>query len=382
LQSSGDESGGYHAYYDALEGDLAQNKRFKATLLMTACYFHWLTADLQSMMLASKQSIALCQESGHRQILGQAKYQLGCVRYQQNDLHAAEELFSGVVAQPYRNYGTAYANSVCGLGMTYQGLGKETEAREVTEAGIALLLENGITTLLPILLALQAELALMQGHISVANQWAEKLDPIPPLVPMVWFLAPHLTLAKVWLAQKTPTSQTKAAELIKHLQEYLEGTHNTRFLIETYATKALLEHAIGNQQNALDALERALRLAQPGGFIRLFVDLGQQMADLLSLLHGDQGLHAYVNQIRSAFPESRHRTASFSQRKLPEPLTNRELEILALLAERKTNKEIALQLGITPGTVRQHSYNLYQKLEVGNRREAVARAVDLGLLTG
>jgi LuxR family maltose regulon positive regulatory protein len=382
LQSSGDEMGGYHAYYDALEGEFAQNKRFKATLLMTACYFHWLTADLQSMMQASKQSIVLCHESGYRQILGLANYQLGCVRYQQNDLHAAEELFSGVVVQPYRNYGTAYANSVCGLGMTYQALGKETEAREVTEAGIAFLLKNGIMTLLPAVLALQAELALMQGHISVASQWAEKLDPIPPLAPMYWFLAPHLTLAKVWLAQDTPASRAKAAKLIKHLQEYLEGTHNTRFLIETLATQALLEYTSGDQSAALASLERALRLAQPGGFIRLFLDLGPQMAPLLALLENDRELRSYVAQILSTFPGTQQKVTSFSQGELAEPLTNRELEILALLAERKTNKEIAMQLGITLGTVRQHSYNLYQKLEVGNRREAVARAVDLGVLTG
>jgi LuxR family maltose regulon positive regulatory protein len=106
------------------------------------------------------------------------------------------------------------------------------------------------------------------------------------------------------------------------------------------------------------------------------------MADLLTLLHADKDLHAYVHQILSAFPGAQQKVTSFSQGKLLEPLTNRELEILVLLAERKTNKEIALQLGITPGTVRQHSYNLYQKLEVGNRREAVARAVDLGVLTG
>lgn len=379
---NGDENGGYHAFYDALEGEQAKNRRYKATLLMTACYFHWLTADLQSMMQASKQSIALCQESGYRQILGLAKYQLGCVRYQQNDLHAAEELLSGVVAQPYRNYATAYANSVCGLGMTYQALGKETEAREITEAGIAFLLENGITTLLPAVLALQAELALMQGYISVASQWAEKLDPIPPLVPMTWFLAPHLTLVKVWLAQNTPASLAKAAELINQLREYLEATHNTRFLIETLATQALLEHALGNQQNALAALERALRLAQPGGFIRLFLDLGPQMADLLTFLHADEDLQAYFAQILSAFPGAQQKATSFSQIKLLEPLTNRELEILVLLAERKTNKEIAMQLGITLGTVRQHSHNLYQKLEVSNRREAVTRAIDLDLLTG
>jgi LuxR family maltose regulon positive regulatory protein len=104
------------------------------------------------------------------------------------------------------------------------------------------------------------------------------------------------------------------------------------------------------------------------------------MAHLLAHLKLVGELHAYANRIQSAFPESQPAKAGMSQGKLIEPLTNRELEVLSLLAERKTNKEIALQLGITLGTVRQHSYNLYQKLDVGNRRQAVTRAFELGVL--
>lgn len=376
----GDENRGYHAYYGAFEEEQVQDKRFRATLLMTACNFHWLTADLKSMAQAAKQCIALCQEIGYQEILGYGNYQLGRVRYHQDNLPMAKELFTGVFSRPYLNYGTAYTNSACGLGMTYQALGKEVEARQVAEGAIAFLLETGNTSQLPLALALQAELALMQGGISLASQWAEKLDPVPPLTPMPWFLAPHLTLVKVWIAQNTPTSLDKAAELLSQLEEYLVGNHNTRFLIETLVLQALLDHARADQPAALTALEKALRLAQPGGFIRLFADLGPQVAYLLNQLRVDRELDAYLNQIRSAFPGTQPAPASLDLEKLAEPLTNRELEVLSLLAERRTNKEIALQLGITPGTVRQHSYNLYQKLDVGNRRQAVARAFELGVL--
>ena len=108
LLLSGDENGGYHAFYGAFEEEKLLNKRFKATLLMTACYFHWVTADLQSITQAAKQSIALCQVTDHQQILGQANYHLGCVRYQRNSLIQAEELFAGVVTKPFQNYGYCY----------------------------------------------------------------------------------------------------------------------------------------------------------------------------------------------------------------------------------------------------------------------------------
>ena len=92
LLLKGDEKGGYQAYYGAFEEEKVQNKRFKATLLMTACYFHWISADLQSMAQAARQSIAICPQTDYRSIQGYGKYNLGRVHYQQNDLAAAEEL--------------------------------------------------------------------------------------------------------------------------------------------------------------------------------------------------------------------------------------------------------------------------------------------------
>ena len=197
---------------------------------------------------------------------------------------------------------------------------------------------------------------------------------------MPYFLAPHLTLIKIWLAQNTSDSQGKAAELLKHLQEYLEGIHNTRFLIETLALQALLADASGDQSSALTSLEKALGLAHPGGFIRLFVDLGPHMAGLLAQLNGDNSLGEYIEQIRSAFLGSQKMTPPISQEELHEPLTNRELQILELLQGRLTNKEIAAQLVISPGTVKGHTIHIYQKLEVKGRRQAVEKAIALGIL--
>ncbi|UCD98959.1 MAG: hypothetical protein JSV42_18790 [Chloroflexota bacterium] len=377
----GEETHAYHAFYDGFEEEQVQNKHFKATLLMAACNFHWITADLENMAQAAKQCIALCQETGQQEILDYGRYQLGRARYHQDKLAQAEQLFAGVVARPYLNYGISYTNSACGLALTYQAQGKEVEAVQVSNDAVAYSLETGNTSQLPLILALQAELGLMQGHFSKANQWAEQLDPVPPLTPMPWFLAPHLTLVKVWLAQNTPGSLEKASELLNQLRNYLASIHNTRFLIETLALQALLDQVNGDQLSAQADLEKALRLAQPGGFIRLFVDLGPAMADLISQLQEGKDLSQFVNLIRSTLPGTHQAIYPDDPDKFLESLTNRELEILALLAERKTNKEIALLLGITSGTVRQHSHNLYQKLEVSNRREAVIKAQVYGLLS-
>jgi LuxR family maltose regulon positive regulatory protein len=386
LLLQGDVNGGHQAFYSGLEAEKEQSKPFKGAVLMGAGYFHWTTADLQGMEQAAQQSIALCQASEYRQILGHSRYHLGCVRYQQNDLSAAESLFTWVVERPYQNYGDCYVNSACGLAMTYQAQGQAAEARQVVETAIACLLETDNIGQMPMLLALQVEVALRQGDLSAASQWAARLDPVPSFAPMPWFLAPHLTLVKVWLAQNTPASQAKAAELLSQLQAYLADTHNTRVLIDTLALQALLADVSGDQAAAQNWLEKSLSLANSGGFLRVFVDLGPQMAALLSQMQPDQRLSEYIARILDAFPAQQTPTkAQIVDRrptidKLVEPLTHRELQVLELLREYLTNKEIAAQLVISPGTVKSHTIRIYQKLDVKGRHQAVERAIDLGIL--
>jgi LuxR family maltose regulon positive regulatory protein len=124
-----------------------------------------------------------------------------------------------------------------------------------------------------------------------------------------------------------------------------------------------------------------MALAQPGGFIRLYVDLGPKMADLLRCLQNREPLTDYIASILSAFADA----AQFEMQPdgnghLIDPLTDRELEILERLAHRYSNKEIAAELFISPATVKRHTINIYQKLAVHNRREAVEKARALSLI--
>jgi LuxR family maltose regulon positive regulatory protein len=376
----GDEKGSLRAIYGAFEEEQVKSERFKANLLMSVSYIYWIAADLQSMQPTSEQALALCLKLNHQQILGHSQLAAGSVRYQQNDLPAAEELFTAIVDRPYQNFGGCYARSVCGLSMTYQAQGKEAEARQVSEEAIAFLLKTGNTTQLPLIQALQAEIALQQGNLPAARQWAENFSPDLPLVPFYRFLEPPLTLAKVWLAQNTPESQAKAGVLLNRLQAYLTDTHNKRFLIETLALQALLSDTTGDQVAASVNLQNALHLAQPGGFIRVFVDMGSEMARLLTQIEVESGLREYVFQIRSAFPGLQPTQKTLDQGELLDPLTEREFQILELLQARLTNKEIAARLVISPGTVKGHTVRIYQKLGVKGRRPAVEKAIKLGIL--
>jgi LuxR family maltose regulon positive regulatory protein len=391
LVMTGDVNGAYEAVYAGFEKEGDGSNPFKATLLTTACNIHWMTADLPGLARAAKQILALSQDPHSPQFLAWGHYHLGRVRYHQGDLAAAEEHFTAVVQQPYLSYGICYVNSACGLALTHQALGRPERAREVAETVVAFMLEMGNTSLLPVALAFQAELALLQGQIAVASQWAARLDPVPPLSPMYGLFAPHLTLAKIWLAQDdTPASRGRAGELVERVRAFCESTHTTRFLIEALALQASLHDGEGDEVAALAALERAITMAEAGSFIRLFVDLGPPLDRLLERLRRQGVAPEYISRILVAFETTDDADVDMRRRMtepangpsspLVEDLTPRELEVLALLGRHLTNKEIAEKLVISPETVKSHTLSIYRKLDVRKRQQAVARAKELDIL--
>jgi LuxR family maltose regulon positive regulatory protein len=142
---------------------------------------------------------------------------------------------------------------------------------------------------------------------------------------------------------------------------------------------ALTWHEKDDPDQALHALERALSLAEPEGYVRIFVDEGAPMAELLSQA-AERGIAPnYVRELLSAFdvpePKKPHRTQP-----LVEPLSDREIEVLRLAAAGLSNREIAEQLYISINTVKAHTKSVYRKLDVHNRTQAINRAQELGLL--
>jgi LuxR family maltose regulon positive regulatory protein len=278
-------------------------------------------------------------------------------------------------------HGFVFPHSTFGLALTHQAQGLVESARATagTVVNYALALNN--PSILADARAFEAHLALMQGQEGEAARWAAQADRNIRSAPMPLFYAPNFTLIEVLLAQGTPASLQEAARLSARLHEVVQAIHNTRFLIEALALQALLHDAQRDRSAALDALRQAVALAEPGGLVRVFVDLGPKMAALLHALAAQQVAPGFIARLLDAFPAVRSTQSAPRQSGLIEPLTERELEVLALLAERLSNKEIANELCISPMTVKRHAVTIYQKLLVRSRREAVAKAVALGLLS-
>jgi len=184
-------------------------------------------------------------------------------------------------------------------------------------------------------------------------------------------------------------AQDRAAEALPLLTRLLEAAitmerHGDE--IHYMAQIALAQNTLGNTQAALDSLHQALSLAEHQGYVRIFVDEGQRMAELLLMAISQNLAPDYANTLLAAFPEYAQnaipidRDLSANPQILVDPLSQREIEVLHLMAEGYKYQEIAERLVVSINTVRHHTRNVYGKLDVSNRTQAIGKARELNLL--
>ncbi len=223
--------------------------------------------------------------------------------------------------------------------------------------------------------ALKARVNVRQGRVGEAVGWAREqgLATDDDLSYLREF--EHITLARLLLARGSVSEATQLLERLLRAAD--EGARNGS-VIEILVLQALAYQMRGNNPAALVPLERALRLAEPEGYVRMFVDEGPPMAALLEAA-AKRGIAAeYARQLLKAFGKAEDRSAA--NQVLIEPLSERELDVLRLLGTDLVGPEIASQLMVSLNTVRTHIKSIYTKLGVNNRRTAVRRAEELELL--
>jgi LuxR family transcriptional regulator, maltose regulon positive regulatory protein len=225
---------------------------------------------------------------------------------------------------------------------------------------------------------LQLECWLAQNRLRAAVDWADELLRGDALAGQAESETAQLAMARVLIVKGDAQSLDRARAPLEHLMA-AEAEGRMSVQIEALALQALAHWRRGEQSGALTALERALRLAEPEGYVRLFADLGLPMARLLQEARSRAVLPEYVDILLAAFVGDLSNPDS-SAEILPERLTPREQEVLEQLAAGLTNSEIAAQLVISVETVKKHVGNLCAKLGVSNRTEAAARARELDLL--
>lgn len=234
--------------------------------------------------------------------------------------------------------------------------------------------------------ALKARVLVAQGRLGEALDWAQEkgLSAADDLCYEREF--EHITLARVLLARyksdRTDRFMLEAMGLLNRLLQAAEQGERTGCAIEIHVLQALAHHMQGDIPAALVPLERALTLAEPEGYIRIFVDEGRPMAALLEAAVKQGIAPNYVRGLLESLGnvEVRVTGKQVVSKPLMEPLSERERDVLRLLGTDLSGPEIARELRVSLNTLRTHTKNIYDKLEVNNRRAAVRRAEELDLL--
>jgi len=236
--------------------------------------------------------------------------------------------------------------------------------------------------------ALKTRIRIAQGKIAEALDWVRTRDLSVDDDISYLHEFEHMTLVRVLIAQEkrglVDGSIHDAQGLLERLLQAAEEGGRKGSVIEILVLQALAHEVQGNFPPALVSLERALTLAEPEGYVRIFVDEGLPMARLLSEAAAHGVVPDYIGKLLAVFEAEKRKSEDKPDlppaQSLIEPLSQRELEVLQLIAQGLSNREIGERLFLALDTIKGHNRRIYDKLQVHSRTEAIARARELGLL--
>jgi LuxR family transcriptional regulator, maltose regulon positive regulatory protein len=304
------------------------------------------------------------------QIIGEVHLGLAHILYEWNDLDGAERhgQQSLQLEQQYEKVIDRYIICEVFLARLKLARGDVMGAATILAQAGQSARQNNFVFRLPEVAAAQILTLLRQGNLAEAAHLAQ-MHGLP------------LSQAQVYLAQGEPSA---ALAVLKDYRQEIEAKGWQDEGLKVMVLQAVALHSQGEKENAVQALSNALALAEPGGFIRIFLDEGLPMAQLLAEVSAHEIMPDYVARLLAAFETEEHRSevkpSLPSTQPLIEPLSQRELEVLQLIAQGLSNDEIGKRLFLALDTVKGHNRRIYDKLQVQRRTEAVARARELGLL--
>src|SRR5918998_304622 len=349
--------------------------RYQASLEISRGRLH-VAEDL----LLEGQRLAESRPEGVPSVAGMIHTGMGELLYERGELDEARRFLETGIEHGRRS-GEAKI-----LLYGYVNLARVLMARGDAEGAPSLIREAGkLTPRWPLIWAWRARFHLAQGDVRSAARWAREYGSTQDYLSYPRHFE-RITMARVLLGEGRTD---EALDSLQRLVEDARSEGRTAHEIGLLVLLALVFERLGDAGQALDHLVRALALAEPEGFVRLFVDEGPPMAALFSALlrrRNDVSRNGesvkYAGELLGHFAVEASGGEGAQATALPgiEPLSERELEVLRLMAAGRSNPQIARELYLAVGTVKSHVHRIYGKLLVRNRTEAVARSRELGLL--
>ena len=308
-------------------------------------------------------------------------------------LNEALNIMSKVVIESYVAF---FADNLRSLASMLALLGDAERAEKLIDEGVNRMSQCNNEVALRQVKALRALMYLRRGgDLSVANRWAGKCGLSVNDEPNYQNELLLLTYAR-WLF--TRGDGESALTILKKIQPSAQAGTRVRVLIHVLTVQALVQQSLERESDAIATLEAALSLGQPESFMRTFLDEGEPLSKLLKQCLKQNGKHwerekpamlPYVMKLNEAFgavaPQATTRAAPSDADGLPwwyleDPLSDRELEVLQHVARGLSNQDIADKLFLSTGTVKRHMSNIYQKIDVHSRTQAVERARTMKIL--
>lgn len=358
-----------------------------------------LQARLQQAATIYQQMIDLCTEwsgkpgqpalSTRRQplpIAGMAYVGMSEVLYEWNDLDGAlRYIHDGISFGEQSSNVEILLRGHITLAHIQYARGYAYEAAAALQRGVQIAHDTHIPRLIAWMAAEQARLWILQGNLDPAERWAQEYGVGPDDELLYLREVDHLILVRLLIAQDQFDT---ALRLLERLLQAAELQQRTGSVIEILAMQAVALYVQDDLSQSSAAIQRALALAEPEGYIRTFLDAGAAIAELLThVAQRTTPTTAYTCRLLAdceARQDTAERPTQYDPLSVPdiaEPLSEREMSVLRLIALGMSNQEIAAQLVVTVSTVKKHINHIYAKLEVRSRTKALARARELNLLS-
>ncbi|MCA9885515.1 MAG: LuxR family transcriptional regulator, partial [Anaerolineae bacterium] len=324
--------------------------------------------ELDNQLLQASESylsaIELSGEPSHP-IASEAFLGLARINYQWNDLESAQEYGQQCheLLQRMENTDTTASYKVF-LAYLHMSKSEFTSASDVLDEAEAFVRQNNFMFRMPDIAEAQVRVLIHRDHLTPAMELAE---------------AHNLSISqtRIHLAQQ---NASRALQILDPFIQKAKERELQNECLQGLVLKAIIYQALNQQDIALEVLDASLALAKRGEFIRIFVDEGIFMKELLTEAVNQKIFPNYSQKLLMAFEDHSSAEASLASQSLIDPLSERELEVLRLVAEGLSNREVSKRLFVALDTVKGHNRNIYQKLQVKRRTEAVARARELGLI--
>jgi LuxR family maltose regulon positive regulatory protein len=371
----------------------------RTRLQVTVVYIHLISGSLQQAADANQQLYEFAVNENYTYARVWSVFLKGLIHFYRNDLENAIDCFARAVDQKYILHTRASADSMAGLAFASQAAGRPEDAidalnslrefdESINDPGLCLIADSCHARLSILQKERRAMAAFLRGDA-------------PSEENMVWWIEiPAVTYCRALLAEGSLQRLQDAETRLTKLLQINQANHNILQSISIGSLLAVARYKQDRNDEALEAAEQAVSLPDTSDIIQPFVELGRPMADLLKQLLKKEVAVPYVEKILAAFSDAEPIVSapdpssdfpaesspppavspSTGAQPLVEPLTNRELDVLELLAQRLQNKEIADKLFITTETVKGHLKNIYQKLGAGSRRQAVEEAKRLKII--